>query len=224
MDFMRILRSLEEFLYEAVTWLLFYPRTLWRVAQHPIRTLRYSQTELADAPDEQYLDTVSPPLFLMLTLAIAHLMEIAARVETPVAQSTVLTRVFASEQDLLIVRSLLFAVYPLVLAADQLKLSGVELNRKTLRAPFFGQCYPASLFALVASAAGILMRAKQVELQLFGLFVAVSAIGWYVTVEILWFRISLEAGRRAVVGCLAAFLKATLIVAVVVGIAVVQIS
>jgi hypothetical protein len=28
MDFVKIIRSVEEFLYEAMTWLLFYPRTL----------------------------------------------------------------------------------------------------------------------------------------------------------------------------------------------------
>ena len=39
MDFMRILRSLEEFLYEVMTWLVFYPRTMWRALRHPIEML-----------------------------------------------------------------------------------------------------------------------------------------------------------------------------------------
>jgi hypothetical protein len=37
MEFLKFIRSLEELLYEVMTWLLFYPRTLWRVLRHPIR-------------------------------------------------------------------------------------------------------------------------------------------------------------------------------------------
>ncbi len=35
MSFFQILRSVEDFLYEVMTWLVFYPRTLWRVIRHP---------------------------------------------------------------------------------------------------------------------------------------------------------------------------------------------
>lgn len=35
MDLMRLLRSLEEFLYELIGWLVFYPRTFWRILRHP---------------------------------------------------------------------------------------------------------------------------------------------------------------------------------------------
>ena len=37
MDFLKLLRSLEEFLYELCTWFLFFPRTLYRVIAHPRR-------------------------------------------------------------------------------------------------------------------------------------------------------------------------------------------
>jgi hypothetical protein len=36
MDFMRILQSLEEFLYEAMSWIVFYPRALLRTIRHPV--------------------------------------------------------------------------------------------------------------------------------------------------------------------------------------------
>ena len=36
MDILRILRSLEEFLYEVMTWLVMYPRTLWRAVRNPV--------------------------------------------------------------------------------------------------------------------------------------------------------------------------------------------
>ena len=50
MDFIRILRSLEELLYEAMTWIVFYPRTLWRSIRSPIRMLQYAQRELGMLP------------------------------------------------------------------------------------------------------------------------------------------------------------------------------
>jgi hypothetical protein len=71
MDFLRIIRSLEELLYEVRTWLVFYPRTLWRIAATPGRMMRYSDAEQADAPDRQYTATLSPPPFLMLTILIS---------------------------------------------------------------------------------------------------------------------------------------------------------
>lgn len=46
MDFMRILRSVEAFLYKVMTWLVFYPRTLIRTALRPIGMLEYSRAEL----------------------------------------------------------------------------------------------------------------------------------------------------------------------------------
>lgn len=46
MDFLKLLRSLEEFLYELCTWLLFFPRTLYRVVVHPRRMAQYVDTEL----------------------------------------------------------------------------------------------------------------------------------------------------------------------------------
>ena len=72
MDFIRILRSFEELLYELMTWIVLYPRTLWRSAVSPLGMLRYSLREVNDSPEEQYTETLSPVLFLMLTLALSH--------------------------------------------------------------------------------------------------------------------------------------------------------
>ena len=42
MDFLRIIRLLEELLYEVMGWLVFYPRTLWRIVVDPVSMMRYS--------------------------------------------------------------------------------------------------------------------------------------------------------------------------------------
>ena len=120
MDFVRILRSLEEVVYEAMTWIVFYPRTLWWSAVSPLRMLRYGQRELADSPDDQYTETLSPVLFLMITLALSHGLSQAL---APAAMELrgAMARLMSSEQNQLITRSVAFAIFPLVFASQQLR-------------------------------------------------------------------------------------------------------
>jgi hypothetical protein len=72
MDLVRLLRSLEEFLYELVGWLVFYPRTFWRILRHPGAIARYTRMELARDEGGQFQDTISPVLMLILSVGIAH--------------------------------------------------------------------------------------------------------------------------------------------------------
>ena len=46
MDILQLVRSLEEFLYEAMTWLLFFPRTLWRAITRPMTLIAEADAEL----------------------------------------------------------------------------------------------------------------------------------------------------------------------------------
>ena len=50
MDLLKILRSFEEFLFEAVSWLVFYPLTLWRILRGPLAAMDYSDREQSDSP------------------------------------------------------------------------------------------------------------------------------------------------------------------------------
>ena len=42
MDLLKILRSFEEFLFEAVSWLVFYPLTLWRILRGELKLQSYA--------------------------------------------------------------------------------------------------------------------------------------------------------------------------------------
>lgn len=214
MDFLKIIKSLEEFLYEVVTWIIFYPRTLASVALHPVRALRYAREELNEAPGTQYSDTLSPPLFLMLTLALAHGAELAAPIPPPDGAAGMMGILFKSQQNLLIIRSLLYAVLPLALAVEHLKLSGRVLDRDTLRPVFYAQCYPGAVFALMMSASAIMTRMAQDGWIIAGLGLAVAAIGWYLTVQIIWFRqTSPDRPLMAIVAVTAGFAKAAVLMA-----------
>jgi len=77
MNFFNLLKSLDELLYEIMSWLIFYPVTLWRTLVRPLKMMDYSDLEQRDAEEKQYTDTLAPPLFLLLTLIIGHAIELS---------------------------------------------------------------------------------------------------------------------------------------------------
>ena len=75
MDFMRLFKSLEELLYEVIVMLVFFPKTLWLTLRYPQRMMDYADTELGDVQSDQYNDTLSPPLFLMLCVTLSYMVD-----------------------------------------------------------------------------------------------------------------------------------------------------
>ena len=59
MDFMRILQSLEEFLYEAMSWVVFYPRAIYRTLRHPVAVAVYTREQLAQPRELQFRALIS---------------------------------------------------------------------------------------------------------------------------------------------------------------------
>ncbi len=223
MDFMRIVRSLEEFLYEVMTWLVFYPRTMWRAIRHPIDMLEYANRELHDKPDQQFTDLLSPPLFLMITILLSHMVEVASHSTVPHGTTPLGKQIMGSEQDLLLLRSVLFAIYPLMFAASRLRRQKLPMNRETLRPPFFAQCYVAAPAAFTIGIGAIVSRGTSVEMQLAGLAITFGAIGWYIAVEAVWLRRRAQIGKVSAVWSvfktwLAASLINALVTVVVIGV------
>jgi hypothetical protein len=212
MDFIKILQSLEELIYEAMTWLLFYPRTLWRSIRHPIQLLEYSQRELGDTPSQQFTDLISPPLFLMITILLSHGVELAAHQHLPEASTAAGRAIAASEQNLLLLRCILFAIYPLMFASRRLKRQGIPVDRDALRSPFYAQCYVAAPAAFVIGIGTILGRTHDLKLQIVGSAITLLAILWYIGVEATWLKIQLGIGRaRATLAAFRTWLAATVI-------------
>lgn len=209
MDFIRILRSLEEFLYEVMTWLVFYPRTLLRSAFRPIGILEYSRAELRKPEEEQFQDSLSAPLFLMLSLVISHAIELAIGHPMPkVSQAG--ERLFASYQNLVILRSVMFAAFPLMFALQQVKDSKQPLTRQTLRGPFFGECYPASVFCLTFGIGGTLAQSFPGN-PTVGRTLMVLATVWYFVLQAIWLKRFNDTWRRAILVAAGSFLKAAFV-------------
>ena len=212
MDLVRILRSLEEFLYEVMTWLVFYPRMLLRTVTGPIGVMAYSRAEMEKPNvEDRYADAISPPLFLILTMVVGHLIEIAADLHPGSEVTGPAAGLFASDQSLVIIRSLMFALFPLVFAIQQMKVSGVALTREGLRGPFFGACFPAAAFCLVVSL-GATLQQLNAGGPILGQGVSLAAALWYLVVQYRWLR-GYGAGRaRAAVMVIVGFLQAATVV------------
>jgi hypothetical protein len=212
MDFMRMLKSFEEFLYEVVSWMVFYPITLWRTIRHPGAMMRYADVELCDDASEQYTDTLSPPLFLVITLFLAHGLELSfSKIEAPWIRPSLLE----SDSNLILFRAIAYSVFPLLMAAKLLRRRGTPIDRSSLRPPFYSQCYVAAPFALGINVASLLLRIGHEITQLAGLAALAVVIVWYATIETRWFRADLKISTgRALAMVTVAILQGVVIVVI----------
>jgi hypothetical protein len=218
MDFMRLLKSFEEFIYEIASWIVFYPITMWRTLRHPSDMMRYADVELLDDTSEQYTDTLSPPLFLLVTLLISHGLELGlSRESGPIALPTVLS----TDANLLIFRAVSYSIFPLLMALALLRKAGTPLNRKTLKPPFYSQCYVAAPFAFGVNVATILLRVDNGSSKMAGLALLLLAFAWYLTIETRWFRSDLGISTIRAASMVIVTVVEAILVVILCGIAVV---
>lgn len=176
----------------------------------------YADRQLSLPDAEQYADALSPPLFLALTLALAHIGATAlGEVDQIVVSHRGLASLINDETSALVFRLMLFSIFPLIMAVRMVRLRGVGLTRKTLRLPFYAQCYPASVFALGLSFGTIAAGLADLAAQLAGLVVIAAAAGWYLAVETRWFAAQSGGGRWSAFGsALRAFIEGFALLAV----------
>lgn len=200
MNFLGLLKSLDDLLYEVVSWLIFYPMTLWRILRHPRRTMAYAGAELRDAAAEQYTDTLRPPLFLLLTILLGHAIEVALIGESPIIADKIgLAGFIDNDTNLILLRLVMFGSLPLILSVRMLRRSKRTIDRETLKAPFYSQCYAAAPFALILGLAGDATQMPWSWAPLAALALLIAAFGWYGVLQVDWFRHHLrESVARAV--------------------------
>lgn len=191
MDFMKLFKSLEELLYEIIVMLVFFPKTLWLTFRFPQRMMDYADTELGDVQNEQYKDTLSPPLFLMMCVGISYLAERAA----PGPQTiSALPSFMQNPENLLALRVLVFSLFPLMMSLRLLGGLNISLDRDTLRAPFFAQCFVA---APVAMLVGFSQTIRHLAAPHSG-YIATALLGlsiyWYLRQQAHWFNAKLARG------------------------------
>jgi hypothetical protein len=147
MDFMKILKSIEELLYELISWVIFYPLTLWRIVMRPLSMLAYAERELQEEESKQFDDAVSPPILLLISLGVLHALE--GVLVPPNAPSA--SGLLADDRNLLAFRAVLFSFFPFVFGLIQLKARGARITRATFKPVFYSQCYAAVPFVISIS-------------------------------------------------------------------------
>ncbi|WP_269792166.1 hypothetical protein [Stenotrophomonas sp. Iso1] len=188
MDLMRLLRSLEEFLYELIGWLVFYPRTFWRILLHPGAIARYTRKELTGAPEQQFQETISPVLMLILSVGLAHAMEMAFRLPALKVDSPLGRVLFGTEESLLLTRSIIFCCYALGAALGTLIRERKPITRDTLREPFSVQAFLACPFVVLLSTGIQLLQMPSGEAQVPGAALSAIACVWYVLARVAAYR------------------------------------
>lgn len=187
MDFLKILRSLDELLYEVITWLFFYPRTLWRVLVYPLKMTEYTTQEL-NKTDGQFKDTISPPLFLILTLIILYGFALVSHDQAFLSNNTqegdIGHVIFGSIQNTLLFRSLNYSVWSLIFSLGLLNMQGISIDRDTLRAPFFTQCFLIAPYALGITLGFICTASDVLALQILGLVLLLVSLTWYIVIQV----------------------------------------
>lgn len=188
MNFIAIIKSLDELLYEVLSWLIFYPITLWRSLTRPLHMMDYSDHELGQTDAQQYTDTLSPPLFLLVSLLVSHGLELALIGDSPlIASKRGLAALVTDDTSLLMLRLLVFGVFPLVFAARMVRLQRHGLTRETLRRPFYAQCYAVAPFALVMGIGDTLGQVHHLWVQVVALVLQVLALLVFGVVQARWF-------------------------------------
>lgn len=226
MDFYKLIKSLDALVFEILSWLYFYPRTLLRTLFRPYTLMLDTEQQMEEDDEPGFGDRVGPPLFLALTLGLIHVVEI---IIDPSGSATEFSnaRVAAFMEDdknLLGFRIVLFGCLPLIAGVRELVQRDIRVSKGTLKAPFYAQCYAASGFAVLINIfwfASFEFNALGEETTgaftlLGGILVAALWLGW---VEARWFHRRLEATRTKAFWHSVVVLTQWLIVGMVLGLA-----
>jgi hypothetical protein len=188
MDFMKWLNSLDELLYEVMSWVVFFPLTLWQALFRPIRTMEEIEREAALPDDERYASILSPPLFLALTLLLGHSVATAlGQTDEIIANHHGLADLVNDNASALVLRVVVFAGFPLFLAARMVRQRRIKLDRNSLQQPFYAQCYPAAVFALGLSVGSSFGMDHHQATRMIGHWLVGSSIVNFWIVETRWF-------------------------------------
>lgn len=181
MDFMKLLKSIEELLYELVTWFLFYPLTLWRIIVRPQQMLTYAEKELTDKEADQFYDSLSPPIMLLLTLVLLHALGGALGGH----DRSSLPGFLADDRNLLVFRTVAFSLIPLFFAVARLRLRGARLARAILKPAFYSQGY-AAIPLIIAISLGLLFVLRGGWSLAFGIAGLLAALVWFIATQTLF--------------------------------------
>lgn len=215
MPFLIFLKSFEVLLYEVMSWLLFYPRTLWRAVRHPHRLMERTENELKLAPAEQFRDLVSPPIFLLITVVATNAIQVTVIGNNPLIDEGIgLAAMITDNTSLILFRLVVFASLPVIAGALALAAVGRAVDRNTLQPFFYAQCFATAPVVLLMSAGETLTRLPQSAANIPAGTLFVVAALFYLGVEATWFAHQTKRGLlTGTLWAIIAFMTSALVVA-----------
>ena len=212
MDFLNLLRSAEELLFEVTMWIVLFPRTLWRSLRRPLLLAKRVNIELGQEGTRRFDDMVSPPLCLLLSLALGNVLapSQAGTFEGASALGQWVTQSFYNE---LIFSAIFIASLPLMFSWLLLRRQGHVFNRDNVRQPFYLQAYLVSPMAVVLPPAiSLAMQSASPTMRWVATALAIAVVVAYVTNSSRVAMKELECGPiRAIVLTVTAIVLAMLI-------------
>ncbi|MFY2762744.1 hypothetical protein [Arenimonas sp. MALMAid1274] len=193
-DPLKLLRALEDFLFEAIALLFFYPVTLYRIARRPLESMQYAESEEIADRETRYDDAVSPPLLLLLTILLTTFVAQSVHAGQPVGDAPLASFIFDSPQNLLLFRCLLFSLLPLVAAVTLLRKQHQPISRDSLRPVFYAQCYLAVPLALAVTLGSTGMAQPDPRVTFAGGLGFALGFVWMIWAQTRWFSQKLAWG------------------------------
>lgn len=171
----------------------------------------YSNDELTQQVDDQYTDTVSPPLFLI----IAHGIEIGVRGQNELIRNKDgFDALITDDTNLIALRAVAYAIFPLIASLRFLRVTKTPLTRETMRLPFYSHCYLAAPYALLLGLISLMPVKAPQWVQISGAAAILVAVGFYVAIETLWFAHHADLSRvRAFGHALRAYVEPLILIA-----------
>lgn len=153
MDLLKIIQSLQDFMYELVVWILLLPKTILRAVFRPGLMVSYVNQEWEKAESDRFDEYLSPALFLLVVAVVPNTLFNwmgRALVSTDLAAQLTENNLVASTMAVL--TCLLVFLFWLQI------LSRKPVRRSMLKRLFFIQCYlvaPAQLIYLLLALVGL---------------------------------------------------------------------
>jgi hypothetical protein len=186
--FLIFLKSFEVLLYEIMSWMIFYPRTLWRSVRHPLKMMERADVELKLPPEKQFRDVISPPIFLLLTVVAVNGIEVAVVGNNPLIDDGVgLASLITDNTSLILFRLIAFALMPIISGVFALAAMRRPVDRDTLQPFFYGQCFLTTPVVLLFSIAETLTRLPETSANIPAAALFAAATSFYIAVEAAWF-------------------------------------
>ena len=157
MDFTKIIKFIEEFLYEIAVWIILLPKTFFRITFKPHKIVDYVNEEFNKEREHRF-DEYMPPILIFILLIIFPYSGVAEFIGTIKAASylanndTLSYRFFSSSlESKIFLISVFLLAGPLGTSLVLAKMKGLKISKTNLNRFFYIQCYcftPSLLFLL----------------------------------------------------------------------------